>query len=210
MTLEELQAEVERLSGELESVNSNNTKLVKEKREALSRAEKAEQEAEEAAENAKAETGTELEKAQRQIKKLEKDLETAKTAKDAAESDLRTIRVDNEISKALDENKVLDHMKPVLASHYKLMAKYEDGQGNIDGTPISDFIKTHLGSAEGANYRKASDNSGGNATDSTTTATVAKLTKRPETQAEWDYLDSLPDAERNALCDTIGEPSLKV
>lgn len=210
MTIEELQAEVARLSGELETVNSNNTKLVREKREALSRAEKAEQDAEEAAENAKAETGTELEKAERLIKKLEKELETAKNAKEAAETDLRTIRVDNEISKALDEGNVLPHMKPVLASHYKLMAKYEDGQGNIEGNPIADYIKTHLASDEGANYRKASENTGGNANDSTKTVTMQKLSKRPETQAEWDYLDSLPDAERNALCDAIGEPSLKV
>lgn len=146
----------------------------------------------------------------RLTEKWEKQLKAEQDKNATLDTELRTIRIDNEISKALDEGNVLPHMKPVLASHYKLMAKYEDGQGNIEGNPIADYIKTHLASDEGANYRKASENTGGNANDSTKTVTMQKLSKRPETQAEWDYLDSLPDAERNALCDAIGEPSLKV
>lgn len=209
-SIEDLKAQIESLITEKTTLAENNSKLVKEKRDALSKAEQAEAAAEAAKDEASTAAGDELSQLKRQVAKLERDNAALAGERDTLSGNLRTIRIDNEISRALDENKVLDHMKTVLASHYKLMAKYEDGQGNIDGAPIATFIKTHLASNEGAHYRKASDNTGGNANDSTNTIANPKLTKRPTTQAEWEYLDSLPDAERNTLCDQIGEPGLKV
>ena len=119
MTLEELQAEVARLSTELETVTSNNTKLVKEKRDALTRAEKAEQAAEEAAENAKAETGSELDKATRRIAKLEKDLEAERARADGSDANYRNYRATAAINEAIASNNVDSKHTAMLAKAFE-------------------------------------------------------------------------------------------
>lgn len=210
MTLEELQAEVTRLGKELEASTTNANKLVKEKREALTRAEKAEADAADAAETAKAESGTELQQAQSRITKLEKDLKNANDLATQSNKFLRDYKRDAEIATIITANKV----NPDDARAVKAMLLMElDSEGDeptINGEALADYAKSYF-AKEGLRYVMAADHNGGGATGNSSTATnKITLTKRPSTPAEWDELDRLSDEDRNAFCDRINAPDLKV
>jgi len=139
-------------------------------------------------------------KYEKQIEKLQADLESRDT-------DLRTYRVDNEISKALDGFDLLPGMKEVLTDSYKLRAKYEDGAGNIDGSPINEFIAAHLSGEQGAHYRKASDNSGGGASGNTsTTPKTTEFTKENFNLTKFSEIAKADPAKANAIAEDLGLP----
>lgn len=193
-----LQAEVVSERAEKEKVNSKNRELIAEKQAARA--------ATEAAELQAAERNGDIEA----LKTAHtKELQKLQAKLDAADSDLRTIRIDNELTRAYTEKG-----RPELAEQFIAWAKgrvqYENGAASVDGASIGDFVDTYLGSANGAHFRRVADTSGTGATGNNSTVAPLKLTKPPVTQAEWDYLDSLAPDVRNALCESIGAPKLKV
>lgn len=194
------------LQAEIEKLRAKNKELLTEKQKAKQKAQEAQDAADEAATQA-AERNGDIEALKtahaKEIQKLQDKL-------NAVDTDLRTIRVDNEISKALTEGNVRSEMADALTALFKNKVDYSNGVATIEGKFIAEYAAEYLGSAVGAHFRRASDNSGAGATGNSSTTAPLKLTKRPSNNAEWEYLDSLPDAERNSLCDANGWDDLKV
>jgi hypothetical protein len=154
---------IEELRAELEKVKAKNKELLAEKQKVKQKAQEAQDAADEAAQKA-AERGGDLEALKaahaKELQKLQQKLE-------AADTDLRTIRVDNEITKALSEGNVRSEMSEALTALLKSKVQYEGGIATIDGKAIGEFAGEYLGSETGSHFRRASDNSGGGATGST-------------------------------------------
>ena len=192
------------LQAEIVKLRAKNKELLAEKQKVKLKAQEAQDAADNAA-TAAAERNGDIETLKAAhataLKKLQDKL-------DAADSDLKTIRVDNELTRAYNENG-----RPELAEQFIAWAKgrvqYENGTATVDGSSLSDFVGTYLSSAGGAHFRRVADNSGSGALGNSSTTAPVRLTKRPTTPAEWDYLDSLSTSERNAVCDAIGAPDLK-
>ena len=210
MTTEELEKRIETLEASLAKAEEDKKTALGEKFKLAKDLKAAQDAAEEAVADAKAETGSELDQAKRQIAKLEKDLKAAQTEATTASESLRTIRVDNEITRSLSEHKARSEMSEALTALLKSKVAYEDGEATIEGKSIGEYVGSYLGSAAGAHFKQASDNSGSDATDSVKKANMARLNGRPSTPAEWDILDAMPAAERNAFADSINAPDLKV
>jgi chromosome segregation ATPase len=194
------------LKAQLEKVNERNRMLIAEKQKAKAKAQEALDAADEAAQQAAERTGD--------IEALKaahgKELAKLKAERDSLMADLRTIRVDNEISRALREgNTIADYDEP-LTYMFKAKADFSNGEASIEGKPVYEFISDYLGTSAGQKYVRAAENTGGGATGNSTTVAQTKLTKRPSTPAEFDVLDAMPVSERNAFLDSIGAPDLKV
>ena len=210
MTEEEMQAEIERLTNELTTVNSNSAKLVKEKRDALTRAEKAEADAEEAAETARTETGSELDKANRRIAKLEKERDDANARADKSDKGLRDYKASSALSEAIAKANVDAAHVGLLTKALRNDIEFDDaGDPTIEGKSITDYTKAFFAN-EGKSYVRAADHSGGGATGSDGAKPPKRWSKVPETGPEWAEFNNLPKEERNAICDQLGVPNLKV
>lgn len=194
------------LQAENEKLRAKNKELLIEKQKVKQKAQEAQDAADNAATQA-AERNGDIEALKvahaNELKKLQDKL-------DASSNDLRTIRVDNEITRALAEGNVFDYQIKPLTFMFKAEVSYENGIATIEGKPIADHISEYLGSTEGQHMRRGSTTSGSSATGNTTPTVAPMLTKRPVTQAEWDYLDNLEVNARNALCDRISAPDLKL
>lgn len=151
---------IEELRAELEKVKAKNKELLTEKQKVKAKAQEAQDAADEAAQTAAERSGD--------IEALKashaKELQKLQDKLTAADSDLRTIRVDNEISKALTEGNVRPEMSEALTALLKSKVAYENGQATIDGASIGEAIGSYLGSEVGAHFRRAADNSGSGAT----------------------------------------------
>lgn len=193
------------LQAEIVKLRAKNKELLAEKQKVKLKAQEAQDAADNAA-TAAAERNGDIETLKAAhataIKKLQDKL-------DAADSDLRTIRIDNELTRAYNENG-----RPELAEQFIAWAKgrvqYENGTATVDGASLGEFVGSYLGSEVGAHFRRVADNSGSGAIGNSSTTSPIRLNKRPSTPAEWDYLDGLSTSERNAVCDAIGAPDLKV
>lgn len=159
-TPDELQAEIDRLSGELSSVNANNATLVKEKRAALTRAETAEADAENARNDASNVATDELTKLKSDFAKLERERNTLKTTNETLTSELKTIRVDNAIKSVMGQYDVQADDRDLVESHLLRRVEYKDGEATIEGQTITDYGKAFF-DGKGKRYVKAPDNSGG-------------------------------------------------
>jgi hypothetical protein len=128
-----------------------------------------------------------------------------------AEAKLVDYRAENALNAALLANNVDPKHIPLLLKATKNDIKPDaDGEPTINGKTIESWGKDFF-SKDGLSYVRAADNNGGGATGNTSTATSkTTLTKRPSTPAEWDELDALSDEDRNAFCDRINAPDLKV
>ncbi|UYY77500.1 kinesin [Sphingomonas sp. R1] len=158
---------IEELRSELEKVKAKNKELLAEKQKVKQKAQEAQDAADEAAQQA-AERGGDLEA----LKAAHaKELQKLQAKLDAADTDLRTIRVDNEIARALAEGNVRPEMTEAVTALLKTKVQYEGGVATIEGRPIGEFAGEYLGGETGAHFRRASDNSGGGATGNTSTKT---------------------------------------
>lgn len=206
-TLEEALETIAKLTTSVEKLQSKNTEIIGKLKSAQDEAEDARSERDEKAEEAERKSGdiAALEKRltdkyEKQISKLQSDLE-------ARDTDLRTIRVDNEISRVLDEQNVLSHMKGPLSAMYKAMAQYENGEATIEGAALSEHIATHLSGDDGAHYRAASQNSGGNANGNTSTKVTDKeFTKENFNLTKFSELAKSDPAKANAISEQLGLP----
>lgn len=166
-------------------------------------------EVEEAADNARAESGTELDKANRRILKLEKDLESANTRAATSEKGLRDYKASNALTAAIASANVdSDHINMLTKAFRADIEFDETGEATIEGKSIEAYTKAFF-SGSGKRYVRAADHDGGGATGSQGAQTAA-FTKLPETGDEWTRFNSLPTVERNAYCDRFGAPQLKV
>ncbi|TCP92752.1 hypothetical protein C8J42_102528 [Sphingomonas sp. PP-CE-1A-559] len=206
MTLEELTAEVARLSGELTAVNSNKDKLVKEKRDALTRAEAAEA----AIETANSATLSDLDKANKRAVDAEKALTAEKERADKLETTRRNERADTLILKALNGANVDAKHTPILSKALRGDVQFnDDGEPLIDGKSVDDFAKTYFGNkGEGHGYVRAPDNGGGAATGHDGTK-APRMTKENFNFTEFAKIQLENPAEANAIADAVGRPNLK-
>jgi hypothetical protein len=194
------------LHGEIEKLRAKNKELLAEKQKAKQKAQEAQDAADDAVTQA-AERNGDIEALKTahaaELKKLQAKL-------DNADTDLRTIRIDNEIARAISEGNVRTELAKGFDALMRSQVKYDNGSATIESEPVADYIKTYLASGEGAHYRRVADHNGTGAPGNTTTNLAPKITKRPTTPAELDALDAMPDAERNALVKSMGWDDLAI
>lgn len=153
------------LRAEIEKLKAKNKELLAEKQKVKLKAQEAQDAADEAATTA-AERSGDIEALKAAHKK---ELDKLQAKLDGYDSDLRTIRVDNEITKALNDGNVRSEMSEAITALLKSKVEYANGVASIEGKPISEFAGEYLGSATGAHFRRAADNSGGGATGNQST-----------------------------------------
>jgi hypothetical protein len=170
MTLEELQAEVARLSGELTAVTANNKKLVGELRAAKKGAEVDPAEFERL-ENELSTVQGQLADANKALKTANATAEKATKELDAERGYTSSLLVDGGLTSALTEAGVKNpaHLK-AAAALLKTTAKVEvtTGEGGartamVDGKPLADFVKGWAAGDDGKAFVAAPGNSGGGA-----------------------------------------------
>jgi hypothetical protein len=190
---------------EIEKLRSKNRELLAEKQKEKQKAQALADEKDEAEAKA-AESGGNVEALKtahaKEILKLQARL-------DATDTDLRTIRVDNEITKALSDGNVRSEMSDALVALFKSKVDYQNGVATIEGKAISEFAGEYLGSATGAHFRRAADNSGGGAMGNTSTAKPPAMTKETFNYTDFGNLMVSDPAAANALADQLGRPDLK-
>jgi outer membrane murein-binding lipoprotein Lpp len=163
---------------------------------------------EEAADNARAETGSELDKANRRIQKLEKELGDATTRADKSDKGLREYKANSALATAIASANVDADDVGLLTKALRADIEYDEtGEPMIDGKSIDAYTKSFFGGA-GKRYVRAADHSGGGATGSEGKSQA--ITKLPQTDEQWRTFNALPIPERNALADQFNAPSLKL
>lgn len=190
---------------EIEKLRAKNKELLSEKQKEKAKAQALADEKDEAEARA-AESGGNVDALKaahaKELAKLQAKLETY-------DSDLRTIRVDNEISKALASGNVRQELGEGFTAILKSKVQYEGGIATIDGKPIADFASDYLSSDTGAHYRRASDNSGGGATGNTSGTKAPRMTKENFNYTDFAKIALENPAEANAIADAVGRPNLK-
>lgn len=210
LTPEQMLARIAELETEKTALKTKNSELIDREKVAKTKAEEAESAREEAAERAERDAKDVEAIEKRLTAKFQKDIDKLTAERDTLATDLRVIRVDNEITKSLSESNVRPEVGEALTALLKSKVQYNEGVATIDGQSIFEFTGAYLGSEAGAFFRRPADNSGGGAVGNTQKSVNGRLTKRPTTPAEFDILDAMPAAERNAFLDSINAPDLKV
>lgn len=136
-----------------------------------------------------------------------KELAKLQAKLDASDGDLRTIRVDNEISNALASGNVRQELSEGFTAILKSRVQYDGGVATIDGKPIADFASEYLGSDVGSHYRRASDNSGAGANGNTSTKT-SDLTGKPFSLELYQQRKAVDPAGAAAWATETGNGSL--
>lgn len=201
--------ETETSTEDTSGLKSKNAELLKKLKAAEKRAEDAERAAEDAAESAKAETGSELDKANRTITKLQNDLNAALSRADNTDKAYRNYRATAAINEAIATNNVDSDHASVLARAFKHDIEFTDeGEPLIEGKAVADYFKGYF-AKEGLRYVRA-DKNGGGASQGYDGGKAATWSKLPSTNDEWAEFDKMPVAERNAVCDQLNAPHLKL
>ncbi len=185
MTIEELQTALDKANASVTRLEGKNEDLIGKLKTANDRADTAEVEA--------------------------KKVTDAETRATTAESALNNLKAESALNTALLVNNVDPKHIPLIVKATKGDITFaDDGEPLLEGKSIEKWGKDYF-AKEGSEYVRASDNSGGGATGNTSTVTTQnRLTKKPETPAEWDILDAMSAAERNAFAESIQAPDLKV
>lgn len=190
---------------EIEKLRAKNKELLAEKQKEKAKAQALADEKDEA-ETRAAESGGNMEALKaahaKELAKLQSKL-------DAADTDLRTIRVDNELTRSLSEGNVRPEMSEALTALLKSKVQYDSGVATIDGEPIGAAVGKYLGTELGAHFRRASDNDGGGATGNSSTNKPPRMTKENFNYTDFGKLMVENPAEANALADQLGRPELK-
>ncbi|MGU3389163.1 kinesin [Sphingomonas sp. M1A8_2b] len=208
----ELEKRIEALEAALTKAEDEKKAALGEKFKATTALRKLQDDQESAIEDAKAATGTELEKALNEIKKLTKQVNDLTGERDTFASDLKTIRVDNEVKSAIAAANIRPELVPAIEALLLRNANYEDGAATIDGKSIGDHAKSFFKSKEGSYFVRAPESSGSGATGNDG-AVANTFAKPPVTDAEWNTFDRLANddpAMRNSLADKWNLPDLKV
>lgn len=119
--------------------------------------------AKEEAETAAAEKAGDIDTIRKQLEaKHKKEIDNLTRERDQLSSDLRTIRVDNEINSAIASLGIKTEFVPAVEALLHRRVEYADGQASIEGQPIGEWAKA-WSAKEGAVYRPAPNNSGAGA-----------------------------------------------
>lgn len=156
---------------DVSGLKTKNADLVRRLKAAEDRAKTAELEAENALDTASTAAGDELSKIQRAYAKLEKQVADLTGERDTFASELRTTRVDNEVSKAIASSNVRPELVPAVEALLLRQASYEDGVATINGKSIADAAKSFFSSKDGSHYVRAPESSGSGSTGATTVDT---------------------------------------
>lgn len=194
---------------DVSGLKNKNRELHAKLKAAEARAEKAEEERDEAAESARADAGSELDKANRRITKLEKDLESANAR--AAESDksLRDHKANGALATAIASANVDAEDVAMLTKALRADIDFDEtGEPTIEGKSIATFAKSYFEGA-GKKYVRAADHNGGGATGSEG-AKPLRMTKENFNFTEFARIQLENPAEANAIADAVGRPNLKV
>lgn len=187
MTIEELTAALEKAQASITKLETKNSELIDREKAERQRADEAE-----------STTGTELEKATKRAEKAERDLKAANDRADTNANSLRSFKADNAITQAIASANVDAKHVPLLAKALRADVEFsDDGEPLIGGKAIDAYAKAFF-AKDGLTYIRASNNTGGLATGNDGTS-VAALSKKPETEAEWNTYMKLTDAERAAF-----------
>lgn len=208
----ELEKRIETLEAALTKAEEEKKAALGEKFKATTALKKAQDDTEAAIEDAKANAGSELDKALNENKKLAKQVADLTGERDAAHTDLKTIRVDNEVKSAISAANIRPELVPAVEALLLRQHKYEDGVATIDGKSITDHAKKFFSSKEGAYFVRAPESTGSGATGNDGTK-AHNWTKAPTTNDEWDAFDELAKSDptlRNSLADQWRLPDLKV
>lgn len=189
-------------------LKTKNAELLRKLKAAEARADKAEEERDEAAENAKADAGTELDKANRRITKLEKDLDAANTRATTAEKGLRDHKANGALATAIASANVDSDDVAMLTKALRADITFDDaGEPTIEGKSIEDYAKSYFSGA-GKKYVRAADNNGGGASGSDNSKS-ARMTKETFNFSEFARIQLENPEEANAIADAVGRPELK-
>lgn len=145
-------------------------------------------------------------------KQHEKALKAIADERDAANKQLKTLLVDNAISKALVDGNVPAHFHAPLSAMFRSNTEIEDGKAMREGVELLDSVKTFLSGDAGKHYVMAPMNSGAGATGSTATGS-ADWANPPKTAEEFQKFGKLANTDpvrANALADKWNMPDLKV
>ena len=164
MTEDEMKAKIASLEAEKEGLKTKNSELIDREKAAKTAAETATREKEEAAERAKLESGTELEQAQAQIKKLERERDQAVERADKSEGALKSANLSNGIKAALTANNVNSNFASAVEALFTSKAVFDDGAPTIEDLPLADYAKKFFASKEGQFFVDAPKSSGSGST----------------------------------------------
>ena len=204
-TIEELQSDLEKALTSIEKLEGFNAVLKQENKDAAAKV----RAAEEAAESVSSATLTDLDKAIKRAEKAERDAKSALERADDTSKTLRKVRADNAITQAISEYNVdAKHVRAATAILKMDMEFSDDGEPLINGKSVGDYAKSYF-AKDGQTYVRAANNTGGLATGNDGSMGT-KWSKLPVTSAEWGAFDSMPPVERNAVCEQLNAPQLKV
>lgn len=193
-------------------LKTKNAELISEVR-TLKGAKKEAEEAAEAASQEAAEKSGDIEAIKRELTKAhEKALAAITSERDAANAQLKTLLIDNAISKALVDGNVPAHFHDPLSAMFRANAELKDGQAMRGDEALLDSITGFLGSDLGKHYVLAPQNSGAGATGSTATGS-GEWSNAPKTADDFHRFGVLANtdpARANALADSWNMPQLKV
>lgn len=204
----ELEKRIETLEAALNKAEDEKKAALGEKFKATTALKKAQDEQQAAIDDATANAGTEIDKANNEIKKLQKQVTDLTGERDTYASDLKTIRVDNEVKSAIASANIRPELFSAVEALLLRNAKYEDGAATIDGKSITEHAKKFFTSKEGSYFVRAPESSGSGSTGNDG-AQGSTVTKPPVTNEEWNAFDKLEPAIRNGLADQWQKPGLK-
>jgi hypothetical protein len=201
-------ARIKDLEAQVQKLIDKNKELSTEKQDAKRKAQEALDAADDAAQRAAEKNGDidALKAAHaKELKKLQDSLE-------ARDSDLRTIRVDNEIARSITEGNVRPEMAEALTALIKSKVAYENGAASIDGKAIAEHVTSYLGTDGGKHFKRAADHSGSGATggDGSKATQFTRESILGDKSMEFQKLAATNPNEANAIADRLGMPDLKV
>lgn len=200
-----------------EATSNDNSGLVSKNKELLGKLKKQQeildqlQADKEAAEATAAEKAGDWEKLKGQLEaKHKKDIDALKSQNDQLSTDLRTIRVDNEIAQTIAKSGVTAAHVPAVEALMHRRVEYADGQATIEGKPITDWAKDYF-AKDGAIYRPAPDNSGAGASSNDgSIANAGQFTKEnfSSRTGEWMALAKKDPEQAKAIAISVGRNDL--
>lgn len=212
MTEEELKAALEKAEQERDALKETNKNLKSEKSDLARKAKEAEDAVEDAKQEA-AEKAGDIETLKASLAKQHKaELDKIAQERDAAQTQLKTLLIDNTISKALvDLNVKPDYFEPLTAM-FRADAELRDGKAMRGDEGLLESITAKMNSDFGKHYVMAPVNTGAGATGSTT-STIGEWAKPPVTGDEihkFSMLAATDPVRANSLADSWNMPHLKV
>lgn len=166
---------------------------------------------EEAAENARADAGTEIDKANRRITKLEKERDEAVSRADKSDKGLRDYKASAALSAAIASANVDADDVAMLTKALRADIDFdESGEPTIEGKAIDAYAKSFFAGA-GKKYVRVADHNGGGASGSGNAA-ASSWSKAPETHEEmhnWMKWSASNKEEANSLADSWRRADLR-